>query len=126
MAIQRNKMGIDAALPHGPTEHQFVCAVRQNQNRTTITSRIDTLRGNEPWAGYDELTVADKQQRLTQVAPTATRKARPCRAFGVTRSRTTGTSSGFAGARAVSAPTRLRRKGPSVEAYALVMCVLSL
>jgi ferritin-like metal-binding protein YciE len=32
---------------------------RKNQNRTTITSRITSLRGNEPWAGYDELTAAD-------------------------------------------------------------------
>jgi ferritin-like metal-binding protein YciE len=32
---------------------------RRNQNRQTVLGRIDTLRGNEPWAGYDELTVAE-------------------------------------------------------------------
>ena len=32
---------------------------RKNQNRTTILSRITTLRGDEPWAGYDELTAAE-------------------------------------------------------------------
>ena len=31
---------------------------RRNQNRTTVLNRISTLRGNEPWAGYDELTVS--------------------------------------------------------------------
>ena len=32
---------------------------RKNQNRSTITGRISALRGDEPWAGYDELTAAD-------------------------------------------------------------------
>jgi ferritin-like metal-binding protein YciE len=31
----------------------------KNQNRTTILSRVTSLRGDEPWAGYDELTAAD-------------------------------------------------------------------
>jgi ferritin-like metal-binding protein YciE len=39
---------------------------RRNQNRTTILSRIDTLRGNEPWAGYDELTAAEVQAVLSE------------------------------------------------------------
>lgn len=30
---------------------------RKNQNRTTILSRIASLRGDEPWPGYDELGV---------------------------------------------------------------------
>ena len=30
---------------------------RKNENRTTILSRITALRGNEPWPGYDELSV---------------------------------------------------------------------
>jgi hypothetical protein len=30
-----------------------------NQNRTTILSRLTSLRGDEPWAGYDELTAAE-------------------------------------------------------------------
>ena len=32
---------------------------RKNQNRTTITERISSLQGDEPWPGYDELTVSE-------------------------------------------------------------------
>ncbi len=32
---------------------------RKNHNRTTVLSRITSLRGNEPWPGYDELTAAE-------------------------------------------------------------------
>jgi len=32
---------------------------RKNDNRTTILGRITALRGQEPWPGYDELTVAE-------------------------------------------------------------------
>ena len=32
---------------------------RKNQNRTTILSRVASLRSDEPWAGYDELTAAE-------------------------------------------------------------------
>jgi ferritin-like metal-binding protein YciE len=32
---------------------------RKSQNRTTILSRVTSLRGDEPWAGYDELTAAE-------------------------------------------------------------------
>jgi ferritin-like metal-binding protein YciE len=32
---------------------------RKNDNRTTILSRITALRQQEPWPGYDELTVAE-------------------------------------------------------------------
>jgi ferritin-like metal-binding protein YciE len=32
---------------------------RKNDNRTTVLSRITTLRKQEPWPGYDELTVAE-------------------------------------------------------------------
>jgi ferritin-like metal-binding protein YciE len=39
---------------------------RKNQNRTTILSRVTTLRGNEPWAGYDELTAEDVQAVLSE------------------------------------------------------------
>ena len=38
---------------------------RREQNRTTILSRIDTLRGDEPWAGYDELNAAEVQTALS-------------------------------------------------------------
>ena len=39
---------------------------RKNQNRTTILNRITTLRGNEPWPGYDELTVPEVQAVLAE------------------------------------------------------------
>jgi len=32
---------------------------RKNQDRTTVLSRITSLRGDEPWPGYDELSVAE-------------------------------------------------------------------
>ncbi len=37
---------------------------RRGQDRSTITQRIDTLRGEEPWPGYDELNGADVQSAL--------------------------------------------------------------
>ena len=39
---------------------------RKNENRTTVLSRISTLRGDEPWSGYDELTAAEVQAALTE------------------------------------------------------------
>jgi ferritin-like metal-binding protein YciE len=39
---------------------------RKHQDRTTVLSRIDTLRGNEPWPGYDELSVTDVQAVLSE------------------------------------------------------------
>src|SRR3954454_403518 len=39
---------------------------RKNQNRQTVLSRIASLRGNEPWAGYDELTVSEVQSVLSE------------------------------------------------------------
>jgi ferritin-like metal-binding protein YciE len=38
---------------------------RKNQNRTTVLSKIATLRGNEPWPGYDELTVDEVEKVLS-------------------------------------------------------------
>jgi ferritin-like metal-binding protein YciE len=32
---------------------------RKNENRTTILSRIASLRGSEPWPGYDDLSVGE-------------------------------------------------------------------
>jgi ferritin-like metal-binding protein YciE len=39
---------------------------RKHQNRTTVLGRISTLRGDEPWAGYDELTAAEVQAVLAE------------------------------------------------------------
>ena len=39
---------------------------RKNQNRTTITSRIDSLQADEPWPGYDELGVEEVQAVLSE------------------------------------------------------------
>jgi ferritin-like metal-binding protein YciE len=39
---------------------------RENQNRQTVLSRIASLRGDEPWAGYDELTVTEVQAVLSE------------------------------------------------------------
>lgn len=37
---------------------------RRNQARKTVLDRIGELRGQEPWSGYDELTVADVLKAL--------------------------------------------------------------
>ncbi|MCA1689672.1 MAG: hypothetical protein LC720_04280 [Actinobacteria bacterium] len=37
---------------------------RKHQNRTTVLSKVATLRGNEPWPGYDEQTVDEIQKAL--------------------------------------------------------------
>ena len=39
---------------------------RRNQNRTTVLSRIASFRGDEPWAGYDELTAVEVQAVLSE------------------------------------------------------------
>jgi hypothetical protein len=38
---------------------------RKNENRTTVTERISSLRGNEPWPGYDEQTAAQIESALS-------------------------------------------------------------
>ncbi len=35
-------------------------------NRTTVLSRITSLRGDEPWPGYDELTATEVQAVLSE------------------------------------------------------------
>jgi ferritin-like metal-binding protein YciE len=37
---------------------------RKNRNRTTVLNRVSALRTEEPWSGYDELTVAQVQVAL--------------------------------------------------------------
>jgi ferritin-like metal-binding protein YciE len=49
---------------------------RKNQNRATVLGRITTLRGSEPWAGYDELTAAEVQSVLAEGDDDRARKVR--------------------------------------------------
>ena len=37
---------------------------RRHENRATVLDRVGTLRGDEPWPGYDELTVSELQTAL--------------------------------------------------------------
>ena len=39
---------------------------RKNQNRVTVLGRITSLRGDEPWPGYDELTADEVQAVLAE------------------------------------------------------------
>ena len=39
---------------------------RNNHNRTTILGRVTSLRSDEPWAGYDELTAAEVTAALSE------------------------------------------------------------
>jgi ferritin-like metal-binding protein YciE len=39
---------------------------RKNQKRSTVTSRIDALQGDEPWPGYDELSVDEVRAVLSE------------------------------------------------------------
>jgi hypothetical protein len=38
---------------------------RRHENRSTVLSRISTLRADEPWPGYDEQTVSEIEQALS-------------------------------------------------------------
>ena len=49
---------------------------RKNENRTTVLSRISSLRGDEPWAGYDELTAAEIQAALADADEDRAQKVR--------------------------------------------------
>jgi ferritin-like metal-binding protein YciE len=39
---------------------------RRNQNRTTVLERVASLRGDEPWPGYDDLRAAEVQAVLAE------------------------------------------------------------
>jgi ferritin-like metal-binding protein YciE len=39
---------------------------RKHENRSTVLSRIDSLRSDEPWPGYDELTVEEIRSALSR------------------------------------------------------------
>jgi len=58
-----------------PVERRLSGCAPFPQNRSTVLGRIDSLKGDEPWPGYDELTadevgavVAESDDaRVTQV-----------------------------------------------------------
>jgi ferritin-like metal-binding protein YciE len=39
---------------------------RRHENRTTVLERVSSLRGDEPWPGYDELTAAEVQTAVNE------------------------------------------------------------
>jgi ferritin-like metal-binding protein YciE len=41
---------------------------RKHDDRSTIRTRISALRGDEPWAGYDELTAAEIVAKLAELS----------------------------------------------------------
>lgn len=41
------------------------CYEREHDGRSTVLNRIGSLRGDEPWPGYDELTVTEVQAALS-------------------------------------------------------------
>jgi hypothetical protein len=49
---------------------------RKNQNRSTITDRIASLQGDEPWPGYDELGVDEVRAVLAEADETRIKQAR--------------------------------------------------
>jgi ferritin-like metal-binding protein YciE len=49
---------------------------RRHGDRTTIVSRITTLRADEPWPGYDELTVEEIRTALSQADDDRAKAAR--------------------------------------------------
>jgi ferritin-like metal-binding protein YciE len=49
---------------------------RKLENRSTILDRAKSLRGNEPWPGYDELTAAEAQAALTDADDERAREVR--------------------------------------------------
>ena len=49
---------------------------RKNQNRSTVTSRIDSLQADEPWPGYDELSVDEVRAVLSEGDETRVRAVR--------------------------------------------------
>ena len=40
---------------------------RKHENRTTVLGKVGTLRGSEPWPGYDELTVEEIKKALSAI-----------------------------------------------------------
>ncbi len=49
---------------------------RKNQNRSTVTGRIDSLQADEPWPGYDELGVDEVRAVLSEADETRVKAVR--------------------------------------------------
>ena len=49
---------------------------RKTQNRATITGRVDSLQGDEPWPGYDELSVDEVRAALGEADDERAREVR--------------------------------------------------
>ncbi|HWT25873.1 MAG TPA: DUF892 family protein [Solirubrobacteraceae bacterium] len=49
---------------------------RKNQGRSTVLDRVESLQGDEPWPGYDELTVAEIRAALSEADEERARAAR--------------------------------------------------
>ena len=49
---------------------------RKHENRSTVLSRIDSLRKDEPWPGYDELTVDEIRKNLARADAKQSREVR--------------------------------------------------
>ena len=49
---------------------------RRHENRTTVLERVSTLRGNEPWPGYDELNVSEVRAALAEAGDDRLRAVR--------------------------------------------------
>jgi hypothetical protein len=49
---------------------------RRNQDRTTVTGRVSSLRGDEPWPGYDDQTVENITTALDAADDDTQRKVR--------------------------------------------------
>jgi ferritin-like metal-binding protein YciE len=49
---------------------------RKHESRATVLNRIKTLRANEPWPGYDELSVDEVRTALTGAGEARTKAAR--------------------------------------------------
>jgi ferritin-like metal-binding protein YciE len=49
---------------------------RKHENRTTVLNRIASLRGNEPWPGYDEQSVSEIRSGLSGATEAVTKAVR--------------------------------------------------
>jgi ferritin-like metal-binding protein YciE len=66
-----DSLGVDEIVEKLPELSQVDLAKiaayeRRNQNRSTVTDRIESLQGDEPWPGYDELGVDEVRAVLSE------------------------------------------------------------